>query len=403
MFKAITIKTTLHKKLSVKQECHRSKNVNILPVNLRLVIVIVDPISGNIKWYQSLVKSFDQKKNNIQAQQKKKMVKTSSSSKNEACCSKSCKKNIDSLNLKITKLTDKLSDSKNMLFHYKLALSQVEGRLVEFKNQEIKFFEKIRVLEFKEESKTDRIEYLTNELEILKKEKGDLDSKLTVFQTASKDLDNLLESQRSNKNKKGLGYSAVPPPPAQVYSPPKKDMSWTGLPEFADDTITDYSRPLPTIESNSDDLHNKNPSVTETGASSSTILSKLAINFVKAAERLTESKIDKVKTAKKPAVKYAELYRKTSKRQVNTVRPKVVINRRNWVNDVKASACWVWKPVKPNSASIILKRYNYVDEDSMRTKRSRGSKSKEVVDYILQVKIKFLIKKLEDSEYKHQV
>ncbi|GKE26423.1 hypothetical protein Tco_1441807, partial [Tanacetum coccineum] len=28
---------------------------------------------------------------------------------------------------------------------------------------------------------------------------------------------------------------------------------------------------------------------------------------------------------------------------------------------VKASACWVWRPVKPNSASITLKRYDYVD------------------------------------------
>nr|GFC12489.1 ubiquitin hydrolase [Tanacetum cinerariifolium] len=48
-------------------------------------------------------------------------------------------------------------------------------------------------------------------------------------------------------------------------------------------------------------------------------------------------------------------------RHVNTARPKAVINRRNWVNDVKASACWIWKPVKSNSASIILKRYDYVD------------------------------------------
>nr|GEX05172.1 hypothetical protein [Tanacetum cinerariifolium] len=45
------------------------------------------------------------------------------------------------------------------------------------------------------------------------------------FQIASKDLDNLLESQRLDKNKEGLGYSTVPPPPAQIYSPPKKDMS----------------------------------------------------------------------------------------------------------------------------------------------------------------------------------
>nr|GEU95792.1 reverse transcriptase domain-containing protein [Tanacetum cinerariifolium] len=47
--------------------------------------------------------------------------------------------------------------------------------------------------------------------------------------------------------------------------------------------------------------------------------------------------------------------------QVNTARPKAVINKRNWVNDVKASSCWVWKPVKPNRVSIILKRYDYDD------------------------------------------
>nr|GEX97723.1 hypothetical protein [Tanacetum cinerariifolium] len=52
----------------------------------------------------------------------------------------------------------------------------------------------------------------------------------------------------SDKNKEGLGYSAVPPPISQIYSSPKKDLSWTGLPEFADDTITDYSRPSPAIE-----------------------------------------------------------------------------------------------------------------------------------------------------------
>nr|GEX99558.1 hypothetical protein [Tanacetum cinerariifolium] len=59
----------------------------------------------------------------------------------------------------------------------------------------------------------------------IKKEKERLDNKLTGFENASKDLDNLLGSQRSYKNKEGLGYSAVPPPPAQIYSPPKKDLS----------------------------------------------------------------------------------------------------------------------------------------------------------------------------------
>ncbi|GKB05534.1 hypothetical protein Tco_0833729 [Tanacetum coccineum] len=59
------------------------------------------------------------------------------------------------------------------------------------------------------------------------------------------------ESQKSAKDKTSVGfneYSVVPPPPAQVYSPPKKDLFWMGLPEFVDDTVTDYSRPTPSID-----------------------------------------------------------------------------------------------------------------------------------------------------------
>nr|GFC93458.1 hypothetical protein [Tanacetum cinerariifolium] len=60
----------------------------------------------------------------------------------------------------------------------------------------------------------------------------------TRLLTASKDLDNLIESQRSDKSKEGLGYTVVPPPTAKLYLSPKKDLSWTGLPECADDTKT---------------------------------------------------------------------------------------------------------------------------------------------------------------------
>nr|GEU45235.1 hypothetical protein [Tanacetum cinerariifolium] len=105
-----------------------------------------------------------------------------------------------------------------------VGLSQVEARLVEFKTQEIKFCEKIRGLKRDVEVRNNKIKYLMNELEQVKKEKEGLDNKLTSFESASKDLDTLLGSQRTDKNKEGLGYSAVPPP-AQVYSPPKKDLS----------------------------------------------------------------------------------------------------------------------------------------------------------------------------------
>nr|GEX23141.1 hypothetical protein [Tanacetum cinerariifolium] len=127
--------------------------------------------------------------------------------------------------------------------------------------------------------------------------------KLAGFQTASKDLDSLLESQRLDKNKEGLGYSDVPPSPAQIYSSPKKDMSWTGLTEFKDDTVTIYSRHAPTVESSLDDAQNKNPFVTKTEASPSTISPKSFIKFVKANDSPTKSKIEKAKKAKKSPVK----------------------------------------------------------------------------------------------------
>nr|GEX62336.1 ribonuclease H-like domain-containing protein [Tanacetum cinerariifolium] len=171
------------------------------------------------------------------------MAKSSSSSKNElyddSFCSKSCRKNTDSLNTKISKLNEELSDSENTLYHYKLVLF---------------------------------------------------------------------------------------PLPAQVYSPLKKDMSWIGLPGFTNDTITDYSRPSPSIESNTSDLQNSNSSVSEHRESSSSIISKPMIKFVKAADSPTIIKTNKVKTARKSSVKYAEVYRNTSKS------PKVRGNQRNWNN-----------------------------------------------------------------------
>nr|GEX64895.1 hypothetical protein [Tanacetum cinerariifolium] len=243
------------------------------------------------------------------------MANTSAESKvfDNSLCSKDCKKNTYSLNSKITDLTDKLFDAKNMIYHYKLGLTQVESRL-EHREREIKYCEKIKGLELEVEFKTNSLECLAKKLETLKKEKEGLDGKLAGFQTSSKDIDSLLESQRLDKNKEGLGYSAVPPPPAQIYSSPKKDMSWTGLPEFEDDTVTDYSRHAPTVESCPDDAQNKNSSVTKTEASPSTISPKSFIKFVKANDSPTTSKTNKAKTAKKLPVKYAEQYRKPTKK-----------------------------------------------------------------------------------------
>nr|GEU34505.1 hypothetical protein [Tanacetum cinerariifolium] len=179
------------------------------------------------------------------------------------------------------------------------------------------------------------IEFLENkaikkdELEQIKKEKESLDNKLTGFENASKGLDNLLGSQRSDKNKENLRYSAVPPPPAQIYSPPKKDLSWTGLPELVDDTVTNYNGPTPSIDASKYKKINSKVvmfSVVEHGESTGSIMSKPMIKFVKEVDCPKVIKINNNENARKSTVKYAKMYRNISKG------PKVRGNQRNWNN-----------------------------------------------------------------------
>nr|GEU65357.1 integrase, catalytic region, zinc finger, CCHC-type, peptidase aspartic, catalytic [Tanacetum cinerariifolium] len=119
----------------------------------------------------------------------------------------------------------------------------------------------------------------------------------------------------------------VPPPAADLYLSPKKDLSWTGLPEFADDTVTDYSRPLPTVESTSKDGQNRNSSASENREPTDSILSKPTVKFVKVVNRPAERPTtNKAETMKKPTVKYAKMYKRPSKK------PTVRGNQQNWNN-----------------------------------------------------------------------
>nr|GEV79229.1 putative ribonuclease H-like domain-containing protein [Tanacetum cinerariifolium] len=163
----------------------------------------------------------------------------------------------------------------------------------------------------------------------------------------------LLESQKLDKDKKGVGfneYCAVPPPPVQVYSPPKKDMSWMGLTEFVDDTVIDYTRPTPSIDvskSVSKELEERwksnNPSFFEQGGSSGNVVSKPMIKFMKESGCPNATKVNNTKNARKPAVKYAEIPKiPTVGLKVPAAKPTVAVDKGNKGKAVKASARWIW-------------------------------------------------------------
>nr|GFB42288.1 hypothetical protein [Tanacetum cinerariifolium] len=84
--------------------------------------------------------------------------------------------------------------------------------------------------------------------------------------------------------------------------------------EFANNTIIDYTRPSPSVKSNSNDLQNSSTSASENGESTGSILSKPEIKFVRPADSPTVVKTDKKETVRKTTVKYADIYRKTSKK-----------------------------------------------------------------------------------------
>nr|GEV19175.1 copia protein [Tanacetum cinerariifolium] len=286
-------------------------------------------------------------------------------------CSSSCLENIKILKEQNEQLLKDLRASKISVITYKTGLESVEERLLVYKKNEFVCEEDIKLLK----------------REIYIKEIID-------------------------KCKTCLGYNVVPPPYTGNFMPLKPNLF--GLEEFVDKPIV--SEPT-----------TKNPVVETSEAKASTDKSKpkvkkntikpsfAKIEFVKSKEQVKSLRKTTVKqglvslTTARPvntaqprktvnsprqmknvfnkghSTVKSPFYKKTAfansnltqkvnivrSKTVNTARPKIVVNAvlENRVNDVKASACWVWKSKtkvidhvsKHNSALITLKKFDYID------------------------------------------
>ncbi|GJT07790.1 putative ribonuclease H-like domain-containing protein [Tanacetum coccineum] len=310
------------------------------------------------------------------------------------------------------------------------------------------------------------ITYRKNEIEKVKQEKDGIEFKIEKFDKASKDLDQLLGSQITDKSKKGLGYSAVLPPHPLIYNIPKKlDMSYFGLDEFKEPEFKGYGPENSEQESNvvcdkkpDNSKENSDESLVEEQVShdtSSFVESSLNVdketifpvdkkveldkpknhekpvkrsvrkgivsrnNYKRVDAKTTHPSVHRNMspravllktsltplntvrpintahpklavpsaksmshfskqahiTAKRPFYKQTALTRTsvhTAKRHYYTKRPRAVNTARSYtgqvnavrekgVNAIKISACWVWRPTKPNGASLAFKRHNYID------------------------------------------
>ncbi|GJV11273.1 putative ribonuclease H-like domain-containing protein [Tanacetum coccineum] len=78
-------------------------------------------------------------------------------------------------------------------------------------------------------------------IESVKQENEGFEFKIAKFDKSAKDLSEMLESQITDKSKKGVGYHAVPSPhPLILNRPTPLDLSYSGLEEFKEPEVNEY-------------------------------------------------------------------------------------------------------------------------------------------------------------------
>ncbi|GJY53911.1 ribonuclease H-like domain-containing protein [Tanacetum coccineum] len=134
----------------------------------------------------------------------------SSSSDSEVdSCSKSCVKAYATLKEQYDSLYSDYKKSQFNFVSYKADLKSVEARLSHYKKNEAVFEESINVLKLEVRLRDNALVENKKKLEKAEKERDELKLTLEKFQNSSKSLNNLLESQVSDKFKTGLGYNAA--------------------------------------------------------------------------------------------------------------------------------------------------------------------------------------------------
>ncbi|GJU60891.1 hypothetical protein Tco_1238657 [Tanacetum coccineum] len=177
---------------------------------------------------------------------------------NDKTCSKTCLKSFETLKTQLDDLRIEFNKSEFNLATYKRGLASVEEQLVFYKKNEVIFCEQLAVLKRDISYKDSEISMLKSELEKLKQEKESNQLKIENFDNASKSLDKLIGSQITDKSRKGVGfvsYNAVPPPHTGLFSPPKLDLSNSGLEEFQQPEFEGYGPK--TSKSVSEDISNE--------------------------------------------------------------------------------------------------------------------------------------------------
>ncbi|GJU74125.1 ribonuclease H-like domain-containing protein [Tanacetum coccineum] len=239
------------------------------------------------------------------------MVFSDSEVHNDKTCPKTYLKSFETLKTQLDDLRIEFNKSEFNLATYKRGLASVEEQLVFYKKNEVIFYEQLVVHKRDISYKDSEISMLKSELERLSKKKKAINLKLKN-DNASKSLDKLIGSQIPDKSRKGVwfvSYNVVPPPPTRLFSPPKFNLSNSGLDEFQQPEFEGYG-PKPS-KSFSKDVSNEvrespDAPLVEKLVSDDKLEKKTVFPTVAKMEFVRPKQQEK--SVRKP-VKYAEMYR----------------------------------------------------------------------------------------------
>nr|GEY25106.1 hypothetical protein [Tanacetum cinerariifolium] len=298
---------------------------------------------------------------------------------------------------------------------YQMGLESLEARIVIHENNEAVYEEDIVFLKYDVQVKDISIKDLKNQLENALKEKDDLKLKLERFETSSKNLTKLINSQISvvdktglgyggqlNKSdlndihvngsevhnnvvdscesdeddnqvndmfKKGEGYHAVPPPYTGNYMPPRADLSFVGLDNSVfKSKVSETITSMPKIETNASKTSKDSLEKPKTVRSSASLIE----DWESDSEDENVFKPKEVKKIVKPSLKKIEFVnvRNTTVENENKAEKASNLNNKVSVNDAMQSSHKATTSVsaamrvktaasKPNVNDVLPTTYSY--------------------------------------------
>nr|GEU61153.1 hypothetical protein [Tanacetum cinerariifolium] len=276
---------------------------------------------------------------------------SSSSDSEVSTCSKAYLKSYETLKEHYDNLSKDYKKSQFNVGAYKTGLESVEARLVVYKKNEEIFEDNIKILKLDIHLRDNALTELRKKFKKVKKERDDLKLTLEKFENSSKNLSKLLDRQICDKFKTGVGFDSQ---------------------EFDNQADYNYHQRERVEYGNNYTRGNYNYSTKKAHPSAHKnmaprpVLMKTGLRPLNTTMPVNTAHPKTTLYSARPMSHFSKSAKSTIKRpkSVNTARPNsAVVNavKANQVHVVKALACWVWRPTKLNSASITLKKHNYVD------------------------------------------